>query len=199
MLDSESQLRDAIQKMLKSPDAGASNTEPPQAPAANNNVTADHAHANASSPAAVGMDEMAMLPAEPRTLLKDLALATITGSEALASDDLATYQKQLSAMRQALTVFLTGYAHAADGPLGKFKERLPDPADLKAARRDFAYFSTAVTDLARENHLHHTEGFHVFQCPMAPGIGTGRWLQRSAELKNPFYGSAMLECGEEIK
>jgi len=34
---------------------------------------------------------------------------------------------------------------------------------------------------------------------MAPGIGTGRWLQRSAELKNPFYGSAMLECGDEIK
>jgi hypothetical protein len=33
---------------------------------------------------------------------------------------------------------------------------------------------------------------------MAPGIGTGRWLQRADKLKNPFYGSAMLDCGEEL-
>ena len=199
MLDSESQLRDAIQKMLKAPDADAANTTPLATPTGTDSATADHAHTNAAAPAAVGMDDMAMLPAETRTLLKNLALTTITASETLAADDLGAYQKQLPAMRQALTAFLTGYVHAAAGPLGKFKEGLSDPADLKAARRDFAYFSTAVTDLVRENHVQHTEGFHVFQCPMAPGIGTGRWLQRSAELKNPFYGSAMLECGDEIK
>jgi hypothetical protein len=199
MLDSESQLRDAIQKMLKSPDASPSSTAPMKAPAETDSVTADSAHANVGAPAAVGMDDMAMLPAETRALLKNLALATIAGGDALAADDLSGYQKQLPAMRQSLTVFLTGYAHAEAGPLGKFKDGLPDPADLKAARHDFAYFSTAVTDLVRENHVHLTEGLHVFQCPMAPGIGTGRWLQRSVELKNPFYGSAMIECGDEIK
>jgi Cu(I)/Ag(I) efflux system membrane fusion protein len=65
-------------------------------------------------------------------------------------------------------------------------------------RRDFAYFSTAVADLVRDNHLNHAAGLHIFQCPMAPGIGTGRWLQRSSVLKNPFYGSTMLDCGEEV-
>ena len=30
------------------------------------------------------------------------------------------------------------------------------------------------------------------------GRGTGRWLSRSGDLKNPFFGSAMLECGEEL-
>jgi len=34
---------------------------------------------------------------------------------------------------------------------------------------------------------------------MSPVLGTGRWLQRTAELKNPFFGSAMLRCGEEVK
>ena len=33
---------------------------------------------------------------------------------------------------------------------------------------------------------------------MAPGIGTGRWLQRAGEIKNPFYGAAMPDCGEEV-
>jgi hypothetical protein len=195
MLDSESQLRDAIQKMLKSPDAGPRSPEPMKAPTA----TAVPTHAQAAAPAAVGMDAMSMLPAETRAALKTLALATIAGGDALAADDFPGYQKQLPTIRQALTAFLTSYAHAKDGPLGKFEGGPVDPADLKAARRDFAYFSTAVTDLVRENHLNQAEGLHVFQCPMAPGIGTGRWLQRSVELKNPFYGSAMLECGDEIK
>jgi Cu(I)/Ag(I) efflux system membrane fusion protein len=34
---------------------------------------------------------------------------------------------------------------------------------------------------------------------MTPVLGTGRWLARKPELKNPFFGSAMLECGEEVK
>ncbi|MEO6994471.1 MAG: efflux RND transporter periplasmic adaptor subunit [Lacunisphaera sp.] len=201
MLDSESQLRDAIQKMLRSsetearptPNDGAKRGSPDQ-PISGGNV-GDRAPSNA----AVGMEGMSMLPADSRALLNNLAVAIITGGDALATDDLAGYRKQFPAIRQGLTAFLTSDSHALDGPLGKFKDTLSEPADLKAARRDFAYFSTAVADLVRENHLHHTEGYHIFQCPMAPGIGTGRWLQRSAVLKNPFYGSAMLECGDEIK
>jgi Cu(I)/Ag(I) efflux system membrane fusion protein len=188
MLDSESQLRDAIQKMLHSTETGA--------------VAAPAGRAvspRAAPGAAVGMEEMSMLPANARTLLKSLALATIAGGDALAADDYAGYQKQLPAIRQALDAFFAGYDRADDGPLGKFKGALPDRPDLKAARLDLAYFSTAVADLVRDNHLQRAEGFHIFQCPMAPGIGTGRWLQRSATLKNPFYGSAMLECGDEIK
>ena len=200
MLDSESQLRDAIQKMLKSSEAdagiAASNSAVLQ-PVANGEV--DGLKLRPAGNAAVGGDEMSMLPTGARTALKTLALAASDGSEALAADDLARYQKILPAMRQALAAFLESYEHAAHGPLGKFKDTLPDSADIKATRRDFASFSTAVADLVRENHLHQAAGMHIFQCPMAPGIGTGRWLQRSGELKNPFYGSAMLECGEELK
>lgn len=196
MLDSESQLRDAIQKMLGSSEAAsASSTVLQPAP----NIDAHIPKPRPPSTPAVGMEAMSMLPADARALLKNLALATIAGGDVLAADDFAGYQKQLPAMRQALAAFFSGYPRAEGGPLEKFKDGLPDRPNLKAARRDFAYFSTAIADLARENHLHHTESLHVFQCPMAPGIGTGRWLQRSTELKNPFYGSAMLECGEEIK
>jgi hypothetical protein len=196
MLDSESQLRDAIQKMLSSSSNEPSKASTPATPSADmerlSRDETDHVSA------AVGMDAATALPDDARALLKDLVFATMTGGDALAADDFAGYQKQLPEIRRTLAEFLNGYEHAEHGPLAKFKAGLSDQPDIKAARRDFAYFSTAVADLARENHLHHTEGFHIYQCPMAPGIGTGRWMQRSGELKNPFYGSSMLRCGDEI-
>ena len=186
MLDSESQLRDAIQKMLKS-------TPADHQPAAA--VSAD----TGRNPGIVGMEDSSALPESANARLQELATTTVEAAEALAADELAHYQKTLPAMRHSLAAYLASYEHAAHGPLGKFRDALPDRSDLKAARRDFAYFSTAVADLIRENHLHHASGWHIFQCPMAPGIGTGRWLQRSGKLQNPFYGSAMPDCGEEIE
>ncbi|MBI2518605.1 MAG: efflux RND transporter periplasmic adaptor subunit [Opitutae bacterium] len=198
MLDSESQLRDAIQKMLNA--AGqtpASRATPPPARQREEDGPEPHPTADAAA-TMVGMDDASALPESAMIRLRELAETTIDGATALAADDFAQYQKVLPTMRQALANYLGSYEHATHGPLGKFKDALPDRPDLKAARRDFAYFSTAIADLARENHLHHTGGLHIFQCPMAPGIGTGRWLQRSGEIKNPFYGAAMPGCGDEL-
>jgi membrane fusion protein, copper/silver efflux system len=39
----------------------------------------------------------------------------------------------------------------------------------------------------------------VFQCPMAPVLKKGRWVQKTDKLRNPFFGSAMLTCGSELK
>jgi Cu(I)/Ag(I) efflux system membrane fusion protein len=152
----------------------------------------------ATSPAKVsagepGHDEAAY------TLLKTLAFAAADGSAALAADDLAGYQKGLPTLRAALQAYLAGHAPAARGPLAAFKDSLRDGPDLEAARRAFEPFSTALVDLARTQHLHHREGLHAFECPMTPVLGNGRWLSRSADLRNPFFGSAMLECGEELK
>ncbi|MCF7689550.1 MAG: efflux RND transporter periplasmic adaptor subunit [Cephaloticoccus sp.] len=181
MLDSESQLRDAIQKMLRT--SAAKTTERAMPPATDNTS---------------GDREKTMLTPDTSELLKTLAFATIDGGDALALDDLAGYQNNLPAMRRALSAFLQAHPRVAAGPLAGFIRNIPEPIDLATARQDFAILSTAIADLARENHLHHTEGLHLFECPMAPQVGTGRWLQREAELRNPFFGSDMLTCGEEI-
>ena len=68
-----------------------------------------------------------------------------------------------------------------------------------AARRAFEPFSTAVADLAREEHLHHREDIWIYQCPMSPVLGTARWPSRTHQLRNPFFGPAMLTCGDEVK
>lgn len=143
----------------------------------------------------------AVAPVDDRgyALLKPLAFAAADVASQLAADDLEGYKQQLPTLRRALQNYLQGYAHARHGPLAKFVDMLDDPADLRGARRDFEPLSTALVDVAREQHLHHREDLHAFECPMTPVLGTGRWLSRSAELKNPFFGSAMLECGEELK
>ena len=176
MLDSESQLREAIQKMLRAEQAVAGATTSVSAPAA------------VTPPGAPIPD-----------VLTTLTLATTDAAAALADDDVAGYQKLLPSIRTALASYLQGAPAEGRAALSRFTQALPDRSDLKPARRDFASFSTAVTDLARAHHVHHLEKLHVFECPMAPVVGRGRWLQHSGELRNPFFGSAMLTCGEELK
>ena len=131
--------------------------------------------------------------------LKMLAFSAADAAAALAADDFAAYQKQLPGLRAALQAYLAADKSANRGALAGFQDALRERADLRAARRDFEPFSTALADAARDQHLHHREGLHVFQCPMAPVLGTGRWLSRTESIRNPFFGSAMLECGEELK
>ena len=133
------------------------------------------------------------------TELRTLAFASADAAVALAAEDFAAYQKQLPALRAALRAYLAADAAAARGPLAPLKDSLRDRGDLRNARRDFEPFTTALADVARDRRLPAREGLHVFQCPMAPVLGVGRWLSRTAEVKNPFFGSAMPECGDELK
>jgi Cu(I)/Ag(I) efflux system membrane fusion protein len=132
-------------------------------------------------------------------LLKALVFAAADAAAALAADDLAGYQQALPALREAQAAYLAGFAPASRGPLGEISGKLVEGPDLDAARRAFEPVSTAVADLARGEHVHHREGISIFQCPMTPVLGTGRWLSRSDQLRNPFFGSAMLECGEGVQ
>jgi hypothetical protein len=180
MLDSESQLREAIQKMLKPASAAGAPTAP-------------------TAPTAKPVKEAA---ASPKPALSESAVALLTtlagaGADAaapLAADDLAGYHQQLAALRTALTAYFAAYEHAAHGPLAPFKDGLAEAADLAAARRAFAPLSTALADFTHENGVAQAAGLHVFSCSMAKA----HWLQRTAGTKNPFYGAKMLTCGEEI-
>ncbi|HUG12643.1 MAG TPA: efflux RND transporter periplasmic adaptor subunit [Opitutaceae bacterium] len=131
-------------------------------------------------------------------LIRTLALAAADASAPLAADDLAGYQRALPALRAALDAWFAGDPESAGSILAPFKGTLVDGPSITEARRAFEPLSTALADVARVNHLHHREKLWIFQCPMTPVLGTGRWLQRNDELRNPFFGSAMLTCGEPV-
>ena len=39
---------------------------------------------------------------------------------------------------------------------------------------------------------------YVQRCPMADSNKGADWLSKKKEIKNPYFGSAMLKCGETI-
>ncbi len=148
-----------------------------------------HAHATgAATPPSPKLqpDAGAASPANATPALPEmstLANAAIDAAGALAADDYATYQK-----------LYPGLVSAAKSFSG-----LPalEPGDnLKSARRSFETWSTAVADLLKPHKAHL--GVKIFQCPMSPVLGKGRWVQRSQPAKNPFFGSAMANCGAEL-
>ncbi len=115
--------------------------------------------------------------------LGSLATAAIDSAAVLAADDYAAYQKLFPALLAATQDFPA-------------LPKLELGTDLKSARRSFEPWSTAIADLLKPHRANL--GVKVFQCPMSPVLKKGRWVQRGQPLKNPFYGSAMADCGSEI-
>lgn len=71
--------------------------------------------------------------------------------------------------------------------------------DIKAAREAFKPVSDSVIALATQLRGDGAEAsFTHFYCPMVPG-GGGDWLQPGVQLLNPYFGSQMLRCGEQVQ
>lgn len=69
-------------------------------------------------------------------------------------------------------------------------------SDLAAVRRGFGTLSRPLVSLLDEVPQ-LAVGRHVFECPMAEGYG--RWIQPTAELRNPYMGQRMLSCGRRVE
>jgi Cu(I)/Ag(I) efflux system membrane fusion protein len=119
----------------------------------------------------------------PSASLSALATAAIDSAAILAADDYAAYQKLFPSLLVATRDFPA-------------LPKLELGTDLKSARNSFEPWSTAVADLLKPHRAHL--GLKVYQCPMSPVLKKGRWVQRGQPLKNPFYGSAMADCGDEL-
>jgi Cu(I)/Ag(I) efflux system membrane fusion protein len=117
------------------------------------------------------------------TNLRTLANIAVDAADALSSDDFARYEKLFPSIVAASQPFSF--------------PALQKGTDLKSARASFEPWSTAVADFFRPQRAQL--GLRIFQCPMSPVLQKGRWVQRSAPLKNPFFGSAMPDCGEELR
>jgi hypothetical protein len=61
--------------------------------------------------------------------------------------------------------------------------------DLKTAREAFGTLSDAVITATKGQDLGDVK---LAFCPMV----SRSWLQRDPRIRNPYYGSGMLECGE---
>jgi hypothetical protein len=65
-------------------------------------------------------------------------------------------------------------------------------SEIEPARHAFGELSRAVISLLSADPKLR-EGRYVFECPMAEGYR--KWVQTTAEIKNPYMGSKMPDCG----
>ena len=76
--------------------------------------------------------------------------------------------------------------------LGKAASRLESATDLKTARDAFSALTDAVIAAGKAEGWKDVEGVRLAFCPMV----RRSWLQKDQQIRNPYYGTSMLTCGE---
>ena len=71
---------------------------------------------------------------------------------------------------------------------------ISETKDLKKQREHFANLSNNMATLAKSVKL-GTRPIYQAYCPMKKA----NWLSSDKEIKNPYYGSAMLTCGKVVE
>jgi len=136
-----------------------------------------------------------VVPAEAQSVLLQ---AYAQAYEALVADDLAGWQQATLSLQQAVA--------AVDWP-----ERFPRVlSSLNAGAGEIM----GVTEIAQARALFYrhnlgllrfaelgvlADGWYEAYCPMARDGEGASWLQREAELRNPYFGAMMLRCGDIVR
>jgi len=80
----------------------------------------------------------------------------------------------------------------AGAAIAKAAKTVAAAADLKAARDSFGPLTDAVVAAAKADGWKDLGDVKLAYCPMVKRS----WLQKEDQIRNPYYGGAMLTCGE---
>lgn len=194
LLDSESRLREAIQKYLSQKQLLSSTHAP----------TTDHrdyaATGEGSTMGAVQLNRAAEESPARIQKLDSVVVAYLDISAALGAEqtsntsvDMATLVRNAHALRddalgtkvEPLTIDVAQAAEAMRSrPIEQQRELFKRLSESMIALVDELPPSRALGD-----------ELFVMQCPMAPGS----WIQRSKDVANPFYATEMKSCGSLLK
>ena len=75
-------------------------------------------------------------------------------------------------------------------------QQVVDAEDLTGARAVFAQLTEALIPVARKFGTGLGQPLNIMYCPMAFNNRGADWMQLGEDLENPYYGDAMLRCGE---
>lgn len=76
-------------------------------------------------------------------------------------------------------------------------EHISDTKDIKHQREHFVTLSKNIYDLIKVSKQ-ETPTYYQF-CPMANNGKGANWLSKENTVKNPYYGSMMLNCGKVVE
>lgn len=165
-------------------------------------VAAEHAGRPAEVTASAGAAEGERLETGfPEPVLESLRTALGVYEEVrgdLAADRLDAVPAGAARLAGVLRAALDGDAELTEASSDLIAEAaevaasMAELEDEKAARAAFGEVSRHVLLLA-DHDPRLVEGWQVFACPMAAGFE--KWIQPTAELDNPYMGTAMPRCG----
>jgi Cu(I)/Ag(I) efflux system membrane fusion protein len=123
---------------------------------------------------------------------------------ALSEDDFEQARSSAAKMLEALVrvdMGLLDHAGRENGmdPLTAMRDsagKISGAEDIRSARAEFEDLSKLLGKSARRFGLPADQTLFVVFCPMAFDNRGADWLQDHRDVKNPYFGAAMLRCGE---
>ncbi|WFB34442.1 efflux RND transporter periplasmic adaptor subunit [Kiritimatiellota bacterium B12222] len=107
---------------------------------------------------------------------------------ALSQDELPKAKAQAKAMME-----LTGHR----GALSELLHHMTAAENIDSFRKPyFDHLSQAFIAAIADSPAQEIQPLYRMNCPMVYGNTGADWLQATDELRNPYFGSAMLSCGE---
>ena len=76
-------------------------------------------------------------------------------------------------------------------------KRMEETKDVGIQRKNFITLSDNLFQLLKVSN--QDSPIYYQHCPMANDGKGANWLSRENVIKNPYYGSAMLTCGETVE
>jgi len=145
-----------------------------------------------AAPTTVPANASTSLDASSQKQLSQLLASYYNIKNALVTGDAGSAASNASQFLK--TVNTLDYKVVSEGNaqiLAKDAGRISETKDLQKQREYFANFSTNMAVVAKAFKLSE-QPVYLDYCPMKKAS----WLSAEKDIKNPYYGSAMLTCGE---
>lgn len=125
--------------------------------------------------------------------------------DVLADDnmDIAAASKVRRALAEVDMTVLTGGAHerwmSSLIELGQALDKMVDASDIESFRAAFASLSFEMVRVVKMFGPFHGGPVYEVHCPMAFNNRGAVWLQKDKAIRNPYFGKAMLGCGDMVE
>jgi Cu(I)/Ag(I) efflux system membrane fusion protein len=130
-----------------------------------------------------------------------------TMHQALSQDDLKgtkdSAEKLLASLKNVDMKLLEGPAHMIwmnrDKVMKESTKKIVETDTIEPARSSFIILSDTLYKAAKQFGTSGTQPVLRFYCSMAAEGKGAYWLQNKTGTENPYYGSAMFKCGEQVE
>jgi len=143
---------------------------------------------------------------QAKETLQPLYDSYLKWKDALTNDNFAEAQKMATNLKSALDKInmslFTGDAHNVwmeyQGSLNNSLEHVQHFSDIEQLRKSFQTVSSTIIEMTNK-FTPLSKTIYVQHCPMADNNKGADWLSTEKEIRNPYFGSSMLTCGEITK